>query len=199
MIVVYARASIPMAIPLRFDVATDAMIFDPHNFNDYTMNGSKRVMHFNQQSVLLDDSLREIFRVRGRVLQSSPPYSDITIENYSIDSSFCPTIFTDKGVISITSCFSSARNVSLVSLLTATMTPNPVGENSTLHIVTNEKGIIHIAIADMLGREVQTENIEHPVNETDHVISFKDLSAGSYVMTLKSALQSIAFRFVKRD
>ncbi|HRH37802.1 MAG TPA: PKD domain-containing protein [Flavobacteriales bacterium] len=79
-----------------------------------------------------------------------------------------------------------------------TLWPNPAEESLNLSFVASKGGSVPVAIIDLNGREVRTDNIRTTAGNNRAEIGVNDLPAGMYLMRLGSGANTTSLRFVKR-
>lgn len=82
---------------------------------------------------------------------------------------------------------------------TMLMHPNPVSDFTMLDYTIEEEGSLSLRLLDLHGREVRTifSNEERPAGEHRETLDLSDLSAGSYVLVLSSAVGGVSVKVLK--
>lgn len=198
-IVVYAQAQTPITTHVRFDVVCNAGIFEPTDTTRSDIDAEKRFMHIRMQDVTLGSERKEIARIKGHTMVAEYASSEVQISNAEVDSVYCPTISTQPGLLSIASCVLHLRNIRIVDLLSADLTPNPAGEQVLLRLYASERGSMQVQLLDDLGREIRSWNVEHTSLNSEHSFSLRDIASGTYTLFVKSATQQTSVRLVKSE
>jgi hypothetical protein len=196
-IVVYAFADSSIQRPLRLDVAINSGILQvfSHPFTDVS---GRRYIRVELPSFDYTAQKMPVAIIKGKVLQSSPPYSTISIENIGQDSALCPIVTTTASLLSITSCFNSGRNVELIEPLQVAVQPNPADHSARLIIRTSERGVAVVELYNAVGMLVSVHHAELDGTGANGTLQLEELPSGLYTMVVRTPEQFAYTHVVKR-
>jgi hypothetical protein len=196
-IVVYAFADSSIQRPLRLDVAINSGILQvfSHPFTDVS---GRRYVRVELPSFDYTAQKMPVAIIKGKVLQSSPAYSTISIENIGQDSALCPIVTTTPSLLSITSCFSRGRNVELIEPLQVAVQPNPADHSARLSIRTSERGVAVVELYNAVGMLVSVHHAELDGTGANGTLQLEELPSGLYTMVVRTPEQFAYTHVVKR-
>lgn len=195
-IIVYASAEKALTTPIELDVVCNRGIFEP--VEDISrIDGERRFMHIRIPSQALDQTQREIARIKGHTYLTMPYSSTITVENASLDEAQCLDTISSPGLITTTACFMQGRNITVASLLTALIAPNPIEEHSVLQLHAEAKSPVSISLIDELAREVGHWEFEQPAENSELPLQLTALPSGVYTLLVRAGWQQTTLRVVK--
>lgn len=196
-IIINAVADSVVGTPLSFDVVLNAGIFDVRSHPSTDRSGL-RYIHVRLPSFTFASQKVPIAVLQGKVLQSSPSFSDVSVENIVTDSAICPTLATSPSVLATTSCFNDGRNVELVVPLAIRVVPNPVDNAAKLSIATSEEGTAVIEVYNALGALVSTMPV-HLDGKSGYAEVLDDRhAAGLYSILVRTPQQAAQTIVLKR-
>lgn len=183
--------------PLSFDVVLNSGIFDVQT-HSYTDRQGLRYIHVPFTAFTFPTQITPIAVIKGKVLQSSPSYSDISIENVRIDSALCPNVFTSPSILATTSCFNDGRNVELMVPLHVSIAPNPTDKTSRITLQTSESGAAIVEVYNSIGMLVQQETLLLNGSEVGKELFHDGMPAGLYTILVRTSQQSAHTHVLKR-
>ncbi len=196
-IVIHAHTTISTTQDLHCVVQYPATLFKADNATVDSTVGGMSSINLRFSSLKLGPNDTVIARIPGLALLAMERLGPLRIKADASPFNGCVAARSHNASIDVRSCFDSGRNILFVDTLLAAIQPQPVGNEATLQIQSEELELVHCQLFDALGQIRSDFIVHHDQLLTKHPLNLQDLSSGLYTLRLSSSMHSTTINLLK--